>query len=61
MIRIYEGSTLHNAGAVPIEFLLVFDQRTGRLAAHDGLLVVGSPVRGVIGRERKGRFELFDR
>jgi hypothetical protein len=46
----YGGDLLQNAAAVPIEFLLIFDQRTGRLAARDGVLVVGSPVRGTIGR-----------
>jgi hypothetical protein len=46
----YGGDLLQNAGAVPVEFLLVFDQRTGRLAAPDGVLVIGSPVRGKIGR-----------
>jgi hypothetical protein len=46
----YGGDLLHNAGAIPVEFLLVFDQRTGGLAARDGVLVVGSPVRGIIGQ-----------
>lgn len=46
----YGGDLLHNAGSIPVEFLLVFDQRTGRLAAPDGVLVVGSPVRGIIGK-----------
>ena len=47
----YYGADLQqNPGVIPVEFLLVFDQRTGRLAAPDGVLVVGSPVRGIIGQ-----------
>jgi hypothetical protein len=46
----YGADLLQNSGAVPVEFLLIFDQRTGRLAANDGVLVIGSPVRGTIGR-----------
>jgi hypothetical protein len=46
----YGADLLENPGSVPVEFLLIFDQRTGRLAALDGVLVVGSPVRGTIGR-----------
>jgi hypothetical protein len=46
----YGGDLLHDAGSAPVEFLLVFDQRTGGLAARDGILVVGSPVRGIIGQ-----------
>jgi hypothetical protein len=46
----YGADLLQNAGSVPVEFLLVFDQRTGRLAAADGVLVVGSPLRGTVGQ-----------
>ncbi|HEY6839639.1 MAG TPA: hypothetical protein VI114_00365 [Chthoniobacterales bacterium] len=46
----YGADLLQNAGSVPVEFLLVFDQRTGRLAATDGVLVVGSPLRGRVGQ-----------
>jgi hypothetical protein len=46
----YGADLLENPGSVPVEFLLVFDQRTGRLAANDGVLIIGSPVRGTIGR-----------
>jgi hypothetical protein len=46
----YGADLLQNSGAVPVEFLLIFDQRTGRLAANDGVLVIGSPLRGTIGR-----------
>ena len=46
----YGADLLQNAGSVPVEFLLVFDQRTGRLAAADGVLVVGSPLRGRVGQ-----------
>jgi hypothetical protein len=46
----YGGDLLHDSGSIPVEFLLVFDQRTGGLAAPDGVLVVGSPVRGIIGQ-----------
>jgi hypothetical protein len=46
----YGSDLLHNPGSVPVVFLLIFDQRTGRLAASDGVLVVGSPVKGVIGQ-----------
>ena len=46
----YGGDLLNNSGSIPVEFLLVFDQRTGRLAASDGVLVVGSPLIGIIGQ-----------
>ena len=46
----YGADLLENSGSVPVEFLLVFDQRTGKLAAPDGVLVVGTPTRGKIGR-----------
>ncbi len=46
----YGADLLENSGAVPVEFLLIFDQRTGRLAANDGVLVIGSPLKGRIGR-----------
>ena len=50
-MKAYSGADLlNNSGSVPVEFLLIFDQRTGRLAAPDGVLVVGSPLRGIIGR-----------
>ena len=50
-MKAYYGSDLlQNAGSTPVEFLLIFDQRTGRLAAPDGVLVVGSPLRGIIGQ-----------
>lgn len=46
----YGSDLLQNPGSVSVAFLLIFDQRTGRLAAPDGVLVVGSPVKGVIGQ-----------
>ena len=46
----YGADLLQNSGSVPVEFLLIFDQRTGRLAAQDGVLIIGSPPRGTIGR-----------
>ena len=46
----YGADLLQNSGSVPVEFLLIFDQRTGRLAAQDGVLIIGSPPRGIIGR-----------
>ncbi len=46
----YGADLLQNSGSVPVEFLLVFDQRTGGLAAPDGVLVIGSPVRGTVGQ-----------
>jgi hypothetical protein len=46
----YGSDLLQNPGSVPVAFLLIFDQRTGRLATPDGVLVVGAPVRGVIGQ-----------
>jgi hypothetical protein len=46
----YGSDLLQNSGAIPVEFLLIFDQRTGRLAAPDGVLVVGSPLKGTIGQ-----------
>jgi hypothetical protein len=46
----YGADLLQNSGSVPVEFLLVFDQRTGRLAASDGVLVIGSPPKGKIGQ-----------
>jgi hypothetical protein len=46
----YGADLLSNAGSVPVEFLLIFDQRTGRLAAPDGILVIGTPIRGMIGQ-----------
>ena len=51
----YGADLLQNAGSVPVEFLLVFDQRTGRLAATDGVLVIGSPLRGRVGQFGGGR------
>ena len=39
----YSPDLLENAGNVPVEFLLIFDQRTGQLAAPDGILIIGSP------------------
>ena len=50
MKAFYGSDLLENAGSIPVEFLLIFDQRTGRLAAPDGVLVVGSPLRGIIGQ-----------
>jgi len=50
MKAFYGADLLNNPGSVPVEFLLIFDQRTGHLAAPDGVLVVGSPVKGKIGR-----------
>lgn len=44
----YGADLLQNSGSVPVEFLLVFDQRTGELAAPEGVLVVGTPTKGKI-------------
>jgi hypothetical protein len=46
----YGDDLMRNTGSIPVEFLLIFDQRTGGLAAPDGVLVIGSPVRGSIGQ-----------
>src|SRR6516164_1901910 len=35
---------------VPVKFLLLFNHRTERLAAPDGVLVIDTPSRGTIGR-----------
>jgi hypothetical protein len=44
----YSADLLQNSGSVPVQFLLIFDQRTGQLAAPDGVLVIGTPIRGKI-------------
>ena len=44
----YGADLLENSASVPVEFLLVFDQRTGKLAAPEGVLVVGTPTKGKI-------------
>jgi hypothetical protein len=50
-IKAYYGDDVaHNSGSIPVEFLLIFDQRTGRLAAPDGILIIGSPIVGSIGQ-----------
>jgi hypothetical protein len=46
----YGADLLENSGSVPVEFLLIFDQRTGQLAAPDGVLIIGSPPGGTIGQ-----------
>jgi hypothetical protein len=46
----YSADLLENAASVPVEFLLIFDQRTEGLAAPDGVLIIGSPRRGKIGQ-----------
>jgi hypothetical protein len=46
----YSPDLLENAANVPVEFLLIFDQRTGRLAAPDGVLIIGSPPLGKLGQ-----------
>ena len=46
----YSPDLLENAASVPVEFLLIFDQRTGGLAAPDGVLIIGAPRRGKIGQ-----------
>ena len=46
----YGADLISNTANIPVEFLLVFDQRTGHLAASDGVLVVGTPIRGSIGQ-----------
>jgi hypothetical protein len=46
----YSPDLLENSANVPVEFLLIFDQRTGRLAAPDGILIMGSPRRGKVGQ-----------
>ena len=50
-IKAYHGDDVaQNSGRVPVEFLLIFDQRTGKLAAPDGVLIIGSPIVGSIGQ-----------
>jgi hypothetical protein len=44
----YGADLLQNSGSVSVQFLLIFDQRTGQLAAPDGVLVVGTPTTGRI-------------
>jgi hypothetical protein len=48
----YGADLLQNSGSVSVQFLLIFDRRTGRttgqLAAPDGVLVVGTPTTGRI-------------
>jgi hypothetical protein len=46
----YGGDLLHNSGSIPVQFLLIFDQRTGELAAPDGVLAVGNPTKGKIAK-----------
>jgi hypothetical protein len=46
----YGADLLRNAASVQVEFLLIFDQRTGQLAAPDGVLVISPPVPGTIGQ-----------
>jgi hypothetical protein len=50
MLDGYGGDLLYNSGSVPVQFLLIFDQRTGELAAPDGVLVVGNPTKGKIAK-----------
>ena len=50
MLDGYGGDLLYNSGSVPVQFLLIFDQRTGELAAPDGVLVVGNPTIGKIAK-----------
>jgi hypothetical protein len=50
MKAFYGDDLIYNTGSIPVEFLLIFDQRTGQLAAPDGILVIGSPIRGTIGQ-----------
>ena len=40
----------YNRAAVPVKFLLIFDWRSQRLAAPDGILVIDTPNRGTIGQ-----------
>jgi hypothetical protein len=50
-IKAYYGDDVaHNSGSIPVEFLLIFDQRTGQLAVPDGILIIGSPILGSIGQ-----------
>jgi hypothetical protein len=50
-IKAYYGDDVaHNSGSIPVEFLLIFDQRTGGLASPDGILIIGSPIVGSIGQ-----------
>jgi hypothetical protein len=46
----YSPDLLENAANVQVEFLLIFDQRTGQLAAPDGILIIGSPPLGKLGQ-----------
>jgi hypothetical protein len=46
----YGPDLLQNSQSVPVAFLLIFDQRTGQLAAPDGVLVINPPVPGTIGQ-----------
>ncbi|MGA8656304.1 MAG: hypothetical protein WB586_09155 [Chthoniobacterales bacterium] len=40
----------HDPASIQVEFLLIFDQRTGQLAAPEGVLVINPPVPGTIGQ-----------
>jgi hypothetical protein len=44
----YYSSDPDNPTAVPVKFLLLFDSRTGRLVAPEGVLVIDTPARGII-------------
>jgi len=46
----YGHDLLYNPASVQVAFLLVFDQRTGQLAAQDGILVINPPNPGTIGQ-----------
>lgn len=46
----YGHDLLRNSPSVQVAFLLIFDQRTGQLAAPDGVLVINPPVQGTIGQ-----------
>jgi hypothetical protein len=39
---------LENTSNYPVDFLLLFDQRTGRLATPDGVLIMDNPRRGAV-------------
>ena len=46
----YGADLMQNSAIVPVAFMLIFDQRTGQLAAPDGILVINPPPPGTVGQ-----------
>ncbi len=46
----YYAQPRNDVTNVPVKFLLLFDSRTGRLAAAEGVLVIDTPPRGTTAR-----------